>query len=279
VGTNGTAALETLLVGSLLLAGVLYIHGVVRLWRKAGAGQGIGLLRAASFTLGWLTTAVALLGPLDQHAATEFTAHMLQHELLMAVAAPLLILGHPLAVWSWALPGVARAWSSVWRRPRVRGAWALAAGLPCAWLAHSIALWAWHVPAPFMAALANPYVHAIEHASFLFTGTLFWTAAIGRRRPDAVLYLFLFMLHSSVLGTLLAMSPSPWYPVYQGGIEDQQLGGLIMWIPGSTVYAFAALWALAGRLQRHEGNPITENMNHRSSQRSHRLLDSHAGEA
>jgi putative membrane protein len=248
-GAAAVVTLDVVLVATLLIAGLLYASGTARLWRKAGTGHGVARAAAVSFALGWLVTAAALVDPLDGMASRLFAAHMVQHELLMAVAAPLIVLGRPLAVWSWALPAVARLWSRAWRRPTVRSVWLLVAGLPAAWLAHSAALWLWHVPAFFQAALANPVLHALEHISFLLTGTLFWAAALDRSRPQSVLYLFLFMLHSSVLGTLLALSPVAWYPSYGTSLDDQQLGGLIMWVPGSAVYALAALAMLLHHLR------------------------------
>jgi putative membrane protein len=241
-GAPGIEWLDIALVGSLALAALLYALGIARMWSKAGPGRGVTVAQAVVFALGWLTTCIALLGPLHALAAQRFWAHMVQHELLIAAAAPLLVLGRPLAAWSWAAPDVARGWAQlVWRHARVRRGWAMAASLPGAFVAHASALWLWHAPALFQWTLASEPAHALAHASFIFTGTLFWAAALDRAQPSAVVYLFLFMLHSTVLGTLIALSPVVWYPVYRTGLDDQQLGGLIMWVPGSVSYLIAAL--------------------------------------
>ncbi|WP_298231313.1 cytochrome c oxidase assembly protein, partial [uncultured Azohydromonas sp.] len=109
VGEEASGAPWAALVITLLgLSALLYVLGVARLWQHAGVGHGIARARAAAFTLGWLTLAASLLGPLDHWATESFAAHMLQHELLMLVAAPLLVLGRPLAAWTWALPPRAR---------------------------------------------------------------------------------------------------------------------------------------------------------------------------
>jgi putative membrane protein len=95
--------LEPWLLWLLLLAACLYAAGLLRLWRQAGVNRGLGRWQAAAFAGGWLGVVAALVSPLDSFGAHLFSAHMVQHELLMIVAAPLLVLGRPLAAWTWAL--------------------------------------------------------------------------------------------------------------------------------------------------------------------------------
>jgi putative membrane protein len=247
---------------AIALAGWLYAQGVRRLWRNAGHGAGIGAARAAAYALGWLALALALLSPLDPLGSMLFSAHMVQHELLMLVAAPLLVLGQPLAAFVWALP-------VAWREP---AGWACkASGLQAAlralsrpavaWSVHAAALWAWHAPALFEAAVRHESVHMLQHASFFASALLFWWSLLGaragRREGAALLYLFTTALHGGALGALLTMAGRPWYGgVYQDGaspwgftpLEDQQLGGLIMWVPAGLVYLGAALALLASWL-------------------------------
>jgi cytochrome c oxidase assembly factor CtaG len=123
---------------------------------------------------------------------------------------------------------------------------------------HGAAIWIWHAPVLYERALANPLVHWLQHLSFFVTAILFWWSLIhGRGRVRAygaaVLYLFVTALHSGFLGILLSLARRPIYPSQtsaapQWGLtpmEDQQLAGLIMWVPGGLVYAGAAL-VLAG---------------------------------
>jgi cytochrome c oxidase assembly factor CtaG len=120
---------------------------------------------------------------------------------------------------------------------------------------HGIAIWVWHVPVLFDAAVASTGLHRLQHLSFLATGLLFWWAMLrGRDYGVACAHVFATMFHMSLLGALITLSSRLWY-VPNGGaalafglspIEDQQLGGLIMWIPAGTVYAGAGL-VLAGR--------------------------------
>jgi putative membrane protein len=141
-----------------------------------------------------------------------------------------------------------------------------------AWALHALALWLWHVPAFFEAALHNEGIHALQHASFLGTALLFWWAVIGahantaRGTGAALAYLFTTMMHTSALGALLTLAPTPWYPDYvttsmRFGLDpvgDQQLGGLVMWVPGGAAYLWAAL-AIAWRVltRRAPGGALT----------------------
>jgi putative membrane protein len=236
----------------LLIAASLYAAGVANLWRRAGRGRGISWRQVACFAAGVATIALALLSPLDALGDRFFAAHMVQHELLMLVAAPLMVLARPLGAWTWAFPPLARrriggavkarAWSAVW---------AFTTDPLAAWVLHALALWAWHVPVLFDAAVDNEAVHALQHASFLGTALLFWWAVIGTTSRaasgTALASLFTTMLHTSALGALLTLAASPWYARY--ALADQQLGGLIMWVPGATAYVAAAL-VIVARLLR-----------------------------
>jgi putative membrane protein len=114
-------------------------------------------------------------------------------------------------------------------------------------------LWGWHLPVAFEAALHDAWIHDLQHASFLASALLFWWVLFARRTRGgdgpAVLYLFTTMVHTGALGALLTFSPTAWYGAYAGGfglsaLEDQQLGGLVMWIPGGTVYLAAGVHLL-----------------------------------
>ena len=198
-----------------------------------------------------------------------FSAHMVQHELLMLVAAPLLVLGRPLAVFVWALPlSWRRRTGFVTSLKPVSACWRFAAHPLAAWTIHALVLWAWHAPALFQASVAKPWVHILQHFSFLLAALLFWWALLhGRQRHGgdgaAIVYLLTTAIHTAVLGALLTFSSQPWYPVYAPGtaawgltpLEDQQLGGLIMWVPGGLSYLLAALWLVARLLETSGKEP------------------------
>lgn len=245
---------EPWVVGPTIVAALLYGRGLRRLWRHAGAGRGIARWQAGCFAAGTLTLVLALMSPLDALGGRSFAAHMVQHEILMLLTAPLMVLARPLAAWSWPFAPARRR--RIGRALKARwwtATWSFVTAPLVAWAAHAAALWLWHVPAVFDAALANEGVHALQHASFLVTALLFWWAVIGRdarSRPAngaALAYLFTTMLHTSALGALLTLAGSPWYPRYS--LEDQQLGGLIMWVPGATAYLAAALTIVARLLR------------------------------
>jgi putative membrane protein len=253
---RGEAWVEACLALSLLM----YAAGAARLYARSRLGRPQLLRRLACFGAGWLASALALASPLDAAGSLSFAAHMVQHELLMIVAAPLLVLGRPLGVWLWAWPAaLRRGGGTISRMPWLHLAWRALTRPLNAWLLHFAALWLWHVPAWFQLALRHPGWHALQHASFLFPALLFWWAVLGQDktpRGSAMAYLFTTMLHTGALGALLALSGNVWYPAYGGtaaeyglsALEDQQLGGLIMWVPGGLAYLIAALLLCAGWL-------------------------------
>ncbi|HEX2188904.1 MAG TPA: cytochrome c oxidase assembly protein, partial [Longimicrobiaceae bacterium] len=155
------------------------------------------------------------------------------------------------------------------RGGRVRAAWGALTAPSAAWLLHAAAIWLWHLPALYQATLASDAVHGLQHLSFLGTALLFWWAlAHGRRGRTgygaAVLALFTTALHSGGLGALLTFSPRPWYPAYAEStaawgltpLEDQQLAGLIMWIPAGVSYLIAGLLLLAGWMRESERRAV-----------------------
>ncbi len=199
---------------------------------------------------------------------------MVEHELLMLVAAPLLVLSRPLETMLWAWPGAARKRIGGWARSSVlQSSWHFLSGAVTATVLQAAALWLWHGPILFELALAQDGWHIAQHLSFLISALLFWTAMINNKRAhggygSAVLCLFATSVISGALGALMAFSQSPWYPRYASlglapfgltPVEDQQLAGLLMWIPGGLVHAAAALILLAALL-RDSGQAVSETL-------------------
>ena len=244
---------EPWLVACLAASAALYALGVARLWRRAGRGHGIGIGAVIRFVLGWISLVAALVSPIDALGEELFWVHMVEHELLMVVAAPLLVTARPLEAWTWGLPFAWRGALGRLGHARILGAlWRFITDPVAAWTLHAIALWIWHVPLLFDAALANEDVHIAQHASFLATALFFWWTVLPRTRPaaHAMAGLFTTMLHTGALGALLAIAPAAWYATYRtttaafglDPLEDQQLGGLVMWVPASFAYLAAGLW-------------------------------------
>jgi putative membrane protein len=258
---DAASPVDLWLAFALVSTGLLYARGVLRLMRSARSHRRHVIRCAISFTAGWGVLVAALLSPLASATEQLFSAHMVQHELLMVAAAPLMVLGTPLAVWTWALPPHWRQRvASPFHERHVHTIWRVISTPLAATLLHAIAIWMWHVPALFERAEANVAVHTLQHCAFLLTALLFWWALLKPARDDArsgaaVVCLFLTMLHTGALGVLLTFSAELWYPVSTAGaglwgltaLEDQQLGGLVMWVPGGLPYVIAAL-LLAARL-------------------------------
>ena len=221
----------------------------------ATRGAGDSPARKISFLAGTLLLLVDLVSPIDALGdAYLFSVHVLQHFLLALIIPPLWLLGVPqrLAESALRVPRIARA-ERILSNPYL--AWSLGVGT----------MLVWHVPPLFNAALANDALHIFQHLSFLVTGVIFWWPILGpiaaRRLPPlpAMVYLFSACTGCSLLGALCTFSPPGAYPVYLNpedtlhilplirdnwGLDprsDQQLGGLLMWVPGCLVYLSAIL--------------------------------------
>jgi cytochrome c oxidase assembly factor CtaG len=250
----------------LFLSGLFYLVGVDRTWKRAGRGHGVTRIDALCFAGGWFALFLALVSPLHTWGSMLFSAHMTQHEVLMLVAAPLLVLSSPLAPFLRALPIVLTRRLVRWSKtPGWLRVWRVLTNAFVAWLIHAAVLWTWHIPTLFDATLDSDLVHAVQHLSFLLSALLFWWAVMHARSRVmgygvAVLYMFTTALHSGLLGALITFAATAWYPAYAGRtsawgltpLEDQQLGGLIMWVPACTVYIFAGLALFAAWLRGSE---------------------------
>ena len=215
---------------------------------------------ALLFLAGWMVLAAALVTPLHEAGERSFAAHMLEHELLMLVAAPLMVLSRPLGIALWAWPARARAGLLAFGHG-VGPAWRVLTAPVAATAMQAVALWLWHAPRLFDMALAHDGWHVAQHLCFLVAALLFWWAMLcdrgAHRLGVAIGCLFFTAVISGALGALMAFSSSPWYAGYAASgldafgltpAEDQQLAGLLMWVPGGMVHAGAGLALLARRL-------------------------------
>jgi putative membrane protein len=243
---------------------LLYAHGAWRLRQRSHLGRAALHRRVLLFAAGWFTLAAAAISPLHEAGESSFALHMLEHELLMLIAAPLLVLAKPLETMLWSLPAAARKTIGRWvRSTAMQGSWRFFSGAVVATVLQAAALWLWHAPALFERALVDDAWHITQHLSFLISALLFWSAMFHSGpahsgRALAVLCLFATSVVSGALGALMAFAQSPWYSRYIAmgltpfgltPIEDQQLAGLLMWIPGGLVHAVAALILLGSLLR------------------------------
>lgn len=249
--------LDPVMLGLLGVTGWGYTRGLRALWRGS-AGRGIRRWEAASFLCGWCVLAVALASPVHALGEVLFSGHMAQHQLMMGIAAPLLVLSRPLVPGLWAMPIESRRRLGRWtQRPAVNGVWcAVSHPLP-AFVLQALVILVWHLPSLYQATLTSEVVHTLQHAAFLGSALLFWYAMLHGWRGrtgygTALLCLFATALLSGALGALLTFARRPWYDVYAvtsgswglTALEDQQLAGLIMWIPGGISYLVGGLLLL-----------------------------------
>lgn len=228
-------------VVALVLAGSLFVAG--------GRSLGTTRRRSTAFFGGLGVVAVALLSPIDALSAEMMSAHMVQHVLLMFVAAPLIAAAVPGPVMLRGLP-------TRWRRSFVSTR--RASGLPAVlvwlrapirrWMLFVAVLWLWHASVMYEAAVDNRWIHVVEHATFVGAALLFWSTILGARRsrlPDGlgVLAVFALMMQGVVLAALITFSQFAWYAPYADGapgwgldaLTDQRLAGLLMWFPTSLI--------------------------------------------
>jgi len=235
----------------LAVAAALYALGWWRLARRSARAPSTA--RPALALGGLAAIAAALLSPLDALAHRLFVAHMVQHMLLIAVAAPALLLADPFPMIVWALPGPVRRRAGRWLRPgaRARRAWVAATAMPVAWLTYAAILWVWHLPSAYDAALGDRLVHDAEHAAFFAGAVAFWWPVVHPaprvRRPYGhtarIVYLVLGAFQVAALGLLLTVAPAVLYRTYAtatrpdglAALDDQAWGGVVMWAAGGLV--------------------------------------------
>lgn len=244
----------------MLLAAGIYALGFIRLRARAAGGRAALDRRGAVFAAGLATLAGATLSPLHALGARSFTAHMIEHELIMLAAAPLLVASRPLGVMIWAFPSRGRqALAAVPRSAAGLGLWRFATDPLLATVLQAAALWIWHLPSLFDLALRGEGWHAAQHISFFVSALLFWSAILAPRRSPwaAAALLFATSMATGALGAFMAISESPWYAPYAAlglaafgltPVQDQQLAGVLMWVPGGLLHAVVAIALVAPQL-------------------------------
>ncbi|MDQ3963342.1 MAG: cytochrome c oxidase assembly protein [Actinomycetota bacterium] len=256
---------DPLIFLGLVLAAWAYHRGTRRRRQRNGSW------RSRCFYGALVAVGIAVLSPLDALAHELASAHMVQHVLLMVIAAPLVAVSAPVATMlAGAPPAVARAIGRTRRRLRfAAGAFEALRRPAVAWLLATGTLWFWHASGSYDAAVEHDAIHALEHASLIVTGVLFWSAIVHVRRAPPTSYgygallVFTMALQSVFLAALLTFATTPWYGVYRTttsawGIDplvDQQLAGAIMWVPAGFVYVGVGV-SLVARWIRAPGSSM-----------------------
>lgn len=203
-------------------------------WVAARGRDDLGALHKTAFLGGWGVTAAAFLTPLCALSVALFSARVGQHMILILIAAPLLAFGRPDRAFGWERAG---------------------GGITAGTVLLAAALWFWHLPAPYDVTLRNDAAYWLMHVTLLGAGYLFWRAkltAMVENCAGAVTAGLATAMQMSLLGAVLTFSASVLYASHlataaQWGLtplEDQQLGGLIMWVPGGLVLIASSLAAI-----------------------------------
>jgi len=212
--------------------------------------RAVSRARAACFVGGVFVALGAVVSPLHSAAGALFSMHMVQHQVLMLVAAPLLIAGRPGLVMALALPIRARKFGwTIGRVKPVAAALRLLKNPLLILLVYAGVLWIWHLPGAYDAAVRSSAVHAFEHISFFGIALAFWAGVMRtgprrRVRPVPAIGLVLgTMLLGNWLAAILTFGRVA-YPIYEqraallhiDPLLDQQLAGSIMWLPSTIVF-------------------------------------------
>ncbi len=233
----------------VLAAGALYLRGA----RRRPPGDHRTVRHDVAFAGGLAVVVAALASPVDAAAPYLLWAHMAQHVLLVQLAAPLLVIAAPIATMRFGLPrSLDGRVEAIATSPVVRTADRAVRHPLVAFTLLAAAWWAWHVPALYDAGVRHAAVHATEHLTLLATGICWWACIVGPRRAapvPALVLAFVTAFHLNVLGALLTFAPRVLYAPYRGAygfsaLEDQQLGGVLMW----SVGGFVSLVIIAGVL-------------------------------
>ena len=251
----------SIVIGTALVVG-FYLYAVGALRRKYHLAESVKRGQVCSFLLGVSIMFLALVSPLDELGDSYlFSAHMVQHLCLTIVVPPLLLLGTP----GWLVEPLLRK-AMIFRIARVLT-------FPVvAFFLYNIDFWLWHAPPLYNATLENQGIHIFEHATFIVFGVIYWwpvfspSALLPRLSMGGqVLYLFLSGMPAVALGAGLTFLP-PLYAPYLAApriwgltaATDQQLGGLIMWIPGNIFYIVIASILFISWMQGQEAKQREE---------------------
>jgi cytochrome c oxidase assembly factor CtaG len=248
-----------------ILVVVVWWVWAVRRVNALHPGNPVPRRRSVAFLGGVLALAFALISGIGRYDTSLFSVHMVQHVLLMLVAAPLLALGAPVTL-------MLRLSSSNTRRrwllPVLHSRFTRVIGHPVvAWVLFAVMMWGTHFSPLFNASLEDPLIHDLEHVLFLTGALLFWWPAIAldpapwrMGHPARIGYLFTQMTQNTFLAVVILNATGVLYPHYAtlvrtwGGtaIDDQRLAAGFMWIAGDAVFLTAIMAVVAGWMRAEE---------------------------
>lgn len=248
---------DALISAVIIAVLVIFATGWKRMPRRRSGSRGLAWWRAALFVAGMLLLGAVLLPPFDELADSHFSAHMLQHLVLLVVAPPMLVIsqGHLVLLHAWPLRVRRRIGRAISRTPGLRFTAHHSSTIWFVCLSSAAVLWFWHLPAIYDWARTNEAVHDTEHLLFLATELAFWRVILFRRerelsRACAALIIVAMSVQGGLLAALITFAGHAMYLSYGTGsaeLADQALGGVMMWVIGGTVYlvTFAILFGRA----------------------------------
>jgi putative membrane protein len=239
--------IDPMLISILCAAGLAYLLGC----RGGGAPNG---RERAYFGLGLLIAGAAFLSPLCNLSVALFSARVTQHIVLTLIAAPLIVLGRPASAIAELLP---------WSAGRRARAGTTLFGVTAACAAFAAAMWTWHMPAPYDETLRSNSVYWLMHVTTFGSALAMWHFLLPHEESHAgiVVAAVATGIQLSLLGALLTLAPSPLFVVHLtttwpwglSPLQDQQLGGIIMWVPAGTLFTAYGLAAFAHWLNADDG--------------------------
>ncbi len=252
----------SILIGTAIIVG-LYLYAIGPLRKRYYPTEQVKASKIVAFLLGMLLMFLALVSPLDELGDTYlFSAHMVQHLFLTIIGPPLLLLGIP----EWLAKPLLHN-RTVFRIAKILT-------LPAvAFLIYNVDFWLWHAPPLYNATLENEGIHILEHLTFIGFGLLYWWPVFSPLKQGLpplsfggqILYLFLSGMPTVALGAGLTFLPPLYAPYLTApriwGISaatDQQLGGLIMWIPGNILFIVIVSILFIRWMQEQEAKQIAK---------------------
>lgn len=247
-------------LAALYLAGWRRLRARARRPRRHSVASG---RRLASYLSGMAFLLLALISPFDVLSGQLFFVHMMQHLLLVMIAPPLLLIANPMPVMLWGLPRWARAVAAraLQRRARVRLALMKATRPGLSWMLFVVVFLGWHDPGLYNSALRSEWMHNLEHLTFFGTGMLYWWHVTGAgprihgrfTRGARLAFVLVTVPVNMLAGVAITFSSTPIYTYYEtvprlwglSVLNDQIIGGFIMWVPGSMMYLATAITLIA----------------------------------
>ncbi|HEY7663068.1 MAG TPA: cytochrome c oxidase assembly protein [Xanthobacteraceae bacterium] len=262
-GLWGSWNLDPVLISALLGIGIAYAAS--QHWARRNSDRVRGPWEETFFYAGWIIGSLAVISPLCPLSVALFAARVGQHMILTLIAAPLIILGRPSVMFEALAAAIpqSKVFGCFGRPARVL------ASAPAATILFAAFLWLWHAPGPYDATFESDLTYWTMHVTLFGSALLLWSALLDTGfsgRLKAIGCGFATSIHMGILGFLITFASRALYAAHFGTtwpwglseLQDQQLGGLIMWIPGCGVFLIAAAFTFCELLRSLDHSSLDE---------------------